>query len=72
LVLKINQKKLQIGKDIGLISYNDTPLKQITAGGITTISTDFEMMGKTLGELILQGDQKAIHNPSNLIIRNSL
>jgi DNA-binding transcriptional regulator YhcF (GntR family) len=72
LVLKINQKKLQIGKDIGLISYNDTPLKQITAGGITTISTDFEMMGKTLGKLILQGEQKAIHNPSKLIIRNSL
>jgi DNA-binding transcriptional regulator YhcF (GntR family) len=72
LVLKINKKKLQIGKDIGLISYNDTPLKQITAGGITTISTDFERMGKTLGDLILQGEKKAISNPSKLIIRNSL
>ncbi len=72
LVLNIHKKNLQIGKDIGLISYNDTPLKQITANGITTISTDFQMMGKTLGELILQGEQKSIDNPSKLIIRNSL
>ncbi len=71
-VLNIQKKNLRIGEDIGLISYNDTPLKQITAGGITTISTDFETMGKKLGELILQGEQRSIDNPSKLIIRNSL
>lgn len=34
-------QKLIVGEDIGVISYNDTPLKEVVAEGITTISTDF-------------------------------
>ncbi len=29
---------------LGVISYNETPLKKIILNGITTISTDFQMM----------------------------
>lgn len=72
LVQEIEQKSYEIAKDIGLISYNDSPLKQISVGGITTISTDFETMGKTIVEMIIQKQHKLIDNPSNLIIRNSL
>ena len=36
----IRGKQLEFGKDVGLISYNDTPLKRILAGGISVISTD--------------------------------
>ena len=36
---------LVIGKQVGIISYNETPLKKIILNGITTISTDFEAMG---------------------------
>jgi DNA-binding LacI/PurR family transcriptional regulator len=39
---------------IGIISYNETPLKD-SKNGITTISTDFEAMGKILAEMILKG-----------------
>ena len=38
--------KLEIGTDIGIISYNYTALKQIAANGITTISTNFKDMGQ--------------------------
>ncbi|WP_321539323.1 GntR family transcriptional regulator [Flavobacterium piscinae] len=52
LVQVIEQSKtlqFQLGQDFGIISYNDTPLKKVVENGITTISTDFKLMGKTTG-----------------------
>lgn len=63
---------LKLGQDIGLISYNDTSLKEVVADGITTISTDFKEMGKKLAELVLKKRNIQIENPSSLIIRASL
>ena len=63
---------LSLAKDVGVISYNDTLLKEIVEGGITTISTDFNAMGKRLAEMILNNEQEQIENPHHLIIRNSL
>lgn len=75
LVRVIEQAKtqhLQLGKDYGIISYNETPLKKFVENGITTISTNFEFMGKTLAEMILKNNKTKIENPSQLILRNSL
>jgi len=75
LVYLIKQSDLQgftIGKDFGIISYNDTPLKEILAGGITTLSTDFTLMGKTMAALIRKKKIETIENPWRLIIRKSL
>ncbi|MFY0714550.1 GntR family transcriptional regulator [Seonamhaeicola sp. NFXS20] len=72
IIKKIKESKLFLGKDIGVISYNDTLLKEIVEGGITTISTDFNAMGKRLAEMILNKESIQIENPNNLIIRNSL
>ncbi len=75
LVNVIEQAKRQdliIGKDFGIISYNDTPLKKVVENGITTISTDFKAMGKTLASMVLNSRKEQIENPSDLIIRNSL
>lgn len=71
-VQQTNQKSYLLGKDVGIISYNDTPLKSIVANGITTISTDFAQMGKTLADLIINRRKDHIENPSALIIRASL
>lgn len=65
-------QKLVIGKDVGIISYNDTPLKKVVANGITTISTDFMAMGRILAEMILNQSSEQIENKSRLIERNSL
>ena len=46
------EKNLQLGKDVGIVSFNDTVLKEVVAGGITTISTDFQLMGQTLARMI--------------------
>jgi len=72
LVKEAKRLSLKIGTQIGLISYNDTPLKEVVAGGITTISTDFSLMGKTLAELLQGKKRLEIENPSQLIRRASL
>ena len=63
---------LKLGVDVGLISYNDTSLKEVVADGITTISTDFKEMGKKLAELVLKKRNIQIENSSSLIVRSSL
>lgn len=62
----------KLGKKFGIVSFNDTILKEVVAGGITTISTDFVEMGKTLANMVLNKKREQIRNPSKLIIRNSL
>ena len=63
---------LRPGKDIGLISYNDSPLKRILAGGISTLSSDFEAMGRAAARCILENKMLQARNPFKLIVRNSL
>ncbi len=72
LVKKAIEKNFQLGKDIGIISFNETTLKEILAGGIATISTHFEAMGSTAATLILQKQTIKIKNPFSLIRRASL
>ncbi len=72
LIKKMKRLQFALGKDIGIISYNDTLLKEIVEGGITTISTDFNAMGKRLAEMIMNKEQVQIENPNNLILRSSL
>lgn len=62
----------KIGKKFGIVSFNDTMLKEVVAGGITTISTDFAEMGKTLADMVLTRKNIQVRNPSKLIIRHSL
>ncbi len=72
IIKKIKEEKLMLSKDIGIISYNDTLLKEIVEGGITTISTDFNEMGKRLADMIRNKEQIQIENTNTLILRNSL
>ncbi len=71
-IKKMKDQNLVLGKDIGVISYNDTLLKEIVEGGITTISTDFNQMGKRLAKMIFNKEHLKIENPNSLIVRNSL
>ncbi len=70
LIKKSRQLNWQLGKDIGLISFNDTTLKELLE--ITVISTDFETMGRTAAALLLDKKQIKIKNPFFSIRRNSL
>ncbi|MGH2645850.1 MAG: GntR family transcriptional regulator, partial [Chitinophagaceae bacterium] len=72
LVKICKHKGLKVGKEIGIISYNETPLKEILLDGITVISTDHEKMGETAAMLILGKKGGHIKNPFVLIRRKSL
>ena len=64
--------KYKLGKKFGIVSFNDSALKEVVAGGITTISTDFVDMGKTLGDMVLNKKTGRYRNPCRLIVRKSL
>lgn len=70
LVKIIRDSEFILGKDIGIISYNDTPLKELL--GITVISTDFKVMGETASTMILHKEKGKIKVPFNFIDRNSI
>lgn len=70
LVKQARDKGFSIGKDLGIISYNDTPLKDLL--GITVITTDFKVMGDTAAYMILKNKLEKIKNVFKLINRNSI
>ena len=71
LVEATQSKGYEIGMDIGIISYNDTPLKKIVSNGISVISTDFEHMGRGIVEMINQDNHSVIRNKTTYIDRGS-
>lgn len=72
LVKICRQNNLSIGKEVGIVSYNETPLKEILLDGITVISTDHEQMGITAAEMLLEKSMERVKNPFKLILRKSL
>jgi DNA-binding transcriptional regulator YhcF (GntR family) len=72
LIKNCKSANLKVGSDVGIISYNDTPLKEILMEGITVLSTDHAKMGETAAHLILENKREKIKNPFALILRNSL
>lgn len=72
-LLKISiAQKWELGKDIGILSYDETPLKEILAGGISVVSTDFMKMGETAAEMVKNRIYKKKTNPYLFLPRNSL
>jgi DNA-binding transcriptional regulator YhcF (GntR family) len=72
LIELILERELKVGTDVGVISYNEIPLKKIILNGITTVSTDFHIMGQQAAGLILNNSRKHIEVPFYLTLRDSL
>lgn len=70
LMKQIRDDEFVLGKDIGVISYNDTPLKELL--GITVISTDFKVMGETVATMILNHEKGKFKVPFDFIDRGSI
>ena len=63
---------LKLGEDVGLISYNDTPMKEVVGEGVTVISVDFEEMGKKAAQFVDNKEKLFETLPPRLIVRGSL
>ncbi|MDX1939332.1 MAG: GntR family transcriptional regulator [Saprospiraceae bacterium] len=72
LIKRIKNLGYKVGQEVGIISYNETPLKEILLDGITVISTDFEKLGETAARMTLDNKREHIANPFYLVVRNSL
>jgi DNA-binding transcriptional regulator YhcF (GntR family) len=72
LVKRCNATGLRLGEDVGVLSYNDTPLKEVVAGGISVVSVDFYGLGVRAGQHLL--DPRPVHEvvPTRLLLRSSL
>lgn len=62
----------EIGKDVGLIAYNDSPLKEVLKGGITVISNQAKKMGKLVASVILESKKIEEEVELAFIVRKSL
>ena len=66
----VTHKNLKIGENIGIISYDDTPLKRHLE--ITVMSTNISQIGMYAATLIQSRIKGNLKNTANLIVRNSL
>ncbi|HPE78054.1 MAG TPA: GntR family transcriptional regulator [Draconibacterium sp.] len=60
------------GREVGVISYNETPMKKYVKNGITVISTNFELMGQKAAEFVTDGKPIRFEVPTSLKLRSSL
>ncbi len=72
LVKRCWEKGWKLGEDVGVISINESALKEVVANGISTISTDFKVMGKTLADFVENKKTGEVKNISRFTQRNSL
>ena len=66
------KKQWKLGREIGVISYDDTPLKEIISQGISVISNDSALMGQRAAKMILEKTKGRYSNDYYFIDRNSL
>jgi len=72
LVRIAKSKKCEIGEDIGIISYNESPVNEIILNGLSVLSTDFKQMGELAAKMILEKSFKKIKCDFGLIKRSSM
>ncbi len=72
LIERIRDRGLRIGEQVGIISYNETPLKRVLLNGITTISTDFAKMGEWTAKMILEDRKEQLEVPFCVRLRPSV
>jgi DNA-binding transcriptional regulator YhcF (GntR family) len=71
LVKSARSKGCIIGKDIGIISYNESPINEIILDGLTVFSTNFRQMGELASKMIIEKKMKKIRCDFSLIKRNT-
>lgn len=72
LIKEIESRNWVSGKDIGIISYDETPMKEILHGGISVLSTDFIQMGTVAASFINGEPFRQQANPFRLNLRSSI
>lgn len=70
-IRSIENNNLRLGRDIGVICYNDFQINELLLGGLTTLSSDFAQMGREAAQMILTGKMRRVHCRCSFIRRNT-
>ncbi|MFK8162246.1 MAG: GntR family transcriptional regulator [Lewinella sp.] len=62
---------LELGRDLGILSHNESRIKKIVHGGVSTWSTDFGRMAELAADFVLNRKPEQITVPTVFIDRNS-
>ncbi|MCG8581950.1 MAG: GntR family transcriptional regulator [Bacteroidales bacterium] len=66
------ERKLEPGIDVGILSYNETPMKKFIYKGISVISTDFKLMGQKAAAFASSDLEMDFCVPTKIFFRESL
>jgi DNA-binding LacI/PurR family transcriptional regulator len=66
------ERKLEPGVDVGILSYNETPMKKFISKGISVITTDFKLMGQKAASFASCGLEMDFCVPTKIFFRESL
>jgi len=72
LIKELELRNWKPGTDVGIISFDETPMKEILKGGISVLSTDFNQMGFRVASFINGEVFQQEVNPFNFILRSSM
>ncbi|XCF07422.1 GntR family transcriptional regulator [Tamlana crocina] len=65
-------KNFEPGKDVGFLSYNETPMKPFIYKGISVVSTNFKAMGAQAASFVTKNEPLQKYIPTTLTLRESL
>jgi len=72
LLKELDQRSWLAGREVGIISYDETPMKEILHGGISVLTTDFKRMGEKVASFINGATFSQEANDFRFILRSSL
>lgn len=72
LIKDADASNMIIGKDVGLIAYNDDPVLEVIKNGISAISIDFGLMGEKAAQYVKSKEAIQQYLKTNLTIRGSV
>lgn len=72
LIKELHRLGWTAGKDVGVVSYNDTAMKEIVEEGVTVVSTDFRALGEAAAKQVLNPGKSETLIPTRLIVRKTL
>jgi DNA-binding transcriptional regulator YhcF (GntR family) len=71
-IKSIEAQGLVLGKEVGIVSMNDSCYKEVLAGGISVISSQPESIGKTIASVLKEGKKQQTTIPMQMVARKSI
>ncbi len=72
LVRTARSRFFDIGKNFGIVSFDETVLKEVILGGLTTIDTDYEKLGSKMADCVIKMHKGSYRVRPVVKLRNSL